>query len=72
MWGKKTKSVRISRQPSRIQIIIYQKELESVEYFRYYGNVTTNDTGYTQAIKSRIAMAKAEFNKKTFSPSNWT
>jgi hypothetical protein len=34
--------------------------------------MTTNDPRYTQAIKSRIAMAKATFNKKTFSPQNWT
>jgi hypothetical protein len=35
-----------------------------VEYFNYLDSMITNDARYTREIKSRIAMAKAEFNKK--------
>ena len=58
-----TKTMRISRQPSPEQII-YQKELENVEYFNYLGSTVTNDARHTCEIKSRITMAKAAVNKK--------
>jgi hypothetical protein len=35
-----------------------------VEWFKYLGSVLTNDGRCTCEIKSRIAMAKAELNKK--------
>jgi hypothetical protein len=35
-----------------------------VEYFNYLGSIITNDARFTREIKSRIAMAKAAFNKK--------
>jgi hypothetical protein len=35
-----------------------------VEYFNYLGSVITSDARCTREIKSRIAMAKAAFNKK--------
>jgi hypothetical protein len=41
-----------------------QKQLESVEYFSYLGSMITSDARCTREIKSRIAMAKATFNKK--------
>jgi len=44
--------------------MIEQKQLENVEYFKYSGSILTNDGRYTCEIKSRIAMAKAAFNKK--------
>ena len=44
--------------------MIDQKQLENVEYFKYLGSVLTNDGRCTCEIKSRIAMAKAAFNKK--------
>jgi hypothetical protein len=43
-----------------------------VEYFNYFGIPITNDARFVREIKSRIAMAKTAFNKKTFPPSNWT
>jgi hypothetical protein len=46
-----TKIVRISRQPSPEQII-YQKELENLEYFSYLGSTITNDARCTREIKS--------------------
>jgi hypothetical protein len=60
----KTKVMRISRQPYTIKIMINQKQLENVEYFNYLGSVIANDARCTRAIKSRIAVAKAAFNKK--------
>jgi hypothetical protein len=56
--------MRISRQPSPMKIMLDQKQLENVEYFNYLGSVITNDARCTREIKSRIAMAKAAFNKK--------
>jgi len=63
MW-KKTKVMRISRQPFPVKILIDQKQLENVGSFKYLGSMLTNDGRCTCEIKSRIAMAKAAFNKK--------
>jgi hypothetical protein len=41
------------------------KQLENVEYFKYFGSILTNDGRCTCEIKCRIAVAKAAFNKKT-------
>jgi hypothetical protein len=38
--------------------VIYQKQLENVECFKYLGSMLTNDGRCTREIKSRIAMAK--------------
>jgi len=52
--------------------MIDQKQLENVECFKYFGSMLTNDGRCTCEIKSRIAMAKGEFNKqKNLSPANW-
>jgi hypothetical protein len=59
-----TKVIRISRQPSPIQIMIDETQLENVEYFNYLGNMITNYIRCAYEIKSRIPMAKATFNKK--------
>ena len=56
--------MRISRQPSPLTIIIDQKQLENVEYFKYLGSMLTNDGRCNCEIKCRIAMAKVAFNKK--------
>jgi hypothetical protein len=60
---EKSKVMRIWRQPNPIKIMIDQKQLENVEFFNYLGSMITNDA---REIKSRIAMAKAAFNNKTF------
>jgi hypothetical protein len=44
--------------------MIDQKQLENLEFFKYLGSMLTNDGRWTCKIKSRIAMAKAAFNKK--------
>jgi len=36
-----------------------------VKYFSYFGGKLTNDAISTREIQSKIAMAKAAFNKKT-------
>jgi len=61
---EKTKVMRISRQPSPVTIMINQKQLENVECFKYLGSRLTNDGRCMCEVISRIAMAKAAFNKK--------
>jgi len=63
---EKTNVMRISRQPSPspVTIMIDQNQVENVECFIYLGSMLTNDGRCTCEIKSRIAMAKAAFNKK--------
>jgi hypothetical protein len=60
-----TKIMRISRQPYPIKIIIDKKQLDNVKYFNYLVSMITNDARCTVEMKSRIAMAKAAFNKKS-------
>jgi hypothetical protein len=60
----KNNVMRISRKPFPVTIMIDQKQLQNVESFKYLGSILTNDGRCTYEIKSRIAMAKAAFNKK--------
>jgi hypothetical protein len=62
---EKTKVMRISKQPSPVQMMIVQKQLQDVAYLNYLGSLITNYARCTREIKFRIAMAKAAFNKKT-------
>jgi hypothetical protein len=61
---EKTKVMRISRQLSPVKIMIDQKQLENVKFFKYLCSILANDGRCTCEIKCRIAMAKAAFNKK--------
>ena len=61
---EKTKVMRISRRPSPVTISLDQKQLENVKCFKYLGSMLTDDGRCTCEIKSRIAVAKAAFNKK--------
>jgi hypothetical protein len=56
--------MRISRQPFPVKRMVDQKQLENVECLKYLGSMLTNDGRCICEIKSRIAMAKAAFNKK--------
>jgi hypothetical protein len=56
--------MRISRQPTPLQIKIDKNLVENVEGFNYLGSMITNDARCTREIKKRIAMAKSAFNKK--------
>ena len=59
--------MRISRQPSPIQIMIHKKKQpKNVAYFSYLGSIITNYARFTQGTKSRIATAKAAFTKTLF------
>jgi len=55
--------MKISRQPSSVEFMIDQKQLENAEYFIYLGSIIINDARRTREIKSRIVMAKTAFNK---------
>jgi hypothetical protein len=47
-----------------IQIMVGQNQPENVECFNYLRSMIRNAARCTRKIKSRIAMAKAAFNKK--------
>jgi len=62
-----TKVMRLSRQPSLLQIMIDQKQLENVEYFNNLCSKIPDDAGCTCAFKSRTAMVKGHSaRRKTF------
>jgi hypothetical protein len=65
MHVEKSKMVRIARQPSPTQNMTDQKQPQNVEYFNCLDGMITNDARCTREIESRIAMAKAAFNRKT-------
>jgi hypothetical protein len=60
---EKTKVMRISKQPSPVTIMIDQKQLETVEYFKYLGSMLTNDGRCTCEIECGLTMANAALNK---------
>jgi hypothetical protein len=64
MKVKNTKIIRITMQPFPTQIMIDQKQLETVQYFNYLHSLIRNDARCTHEIKSTIAMAKTVFNMK--------
>ena len=64
MNAEKTKVMRILRHPFPVKIMIDQKQLENVEFFKYLGSILTNDGRCTCEVKCRIAMTQAAFNKK--------
>ena len=47
----------------KAQIMMDQKQLDNVEYFNCLDSMTDSGTICTREIKSRIAVAKAAFNK---------
>jgi hypothetical protein len=61
---EKTKVLKISKQPSLIQVMIDQKQKDNVEYFNCLGSMITNNAGCASEIISGIGMATAAFNKK--------
>jgi hypothetical protein len=44
---EKVKVVKISKEPSTVQIMVDQKPVENVEYFNCLGNVITNNAKFT-------------------------
>jgi len=53
----KTKAMRISNQPSQINIVVHQKHSENLEYFICLGRSR-------REIQSRFATERAAFSKK--------
>jgi hypothetical protein len=39
----RTKVMRISREPSSLQVVIEQKQMDNVKYFNYLLSIITND-----------------------------
>ena len=62
----KSRAMGIATQASRVTIRIDQKQLANGEYFSCLGSMVTFCASCARAVKSRIAKAKAAFNKKTF------
>jgi hypothetical protein len=58
----------ISRESFQLQIMIDQKQLESVECFSYLDSMITNVAYYTREIKARINVENATFNRKKKTP----
>ena len=69
IMGKKNKVMRISRQPSPVQIKA-QNQPENVKYFKYSGSMITDNVRCTPAITFRIVMAKTSLNKQALTPAN--
>ena len=55
--------MRISRQPSPVQIAKNQKQLKNVDYFHCLGSIITSNARCTREIKFRISVAKTTLNK---------
>jgi hypothetical protein len=54
----------ISRELSPVQIMMYKKQLESMEYIRNLGSMITYNARRTLKIKSKTDMAKATGDRK--------
>ena len=71
MSAEKSKVVRISREPSPVEVVLDQKQLENVDYFNYLGSMMMNDEWLTWEFKSRITMKSSiwqeedSFHQKT-------
>ena len=61
---KKIKIMRISDQPSQVQVKVDQNQMGNVEYFSYLGSMIANDARCTRDTKSWFAMANTAFNEK--------
>ena len=66
---EKSTIMRISRQPSLIQIIIHKKT-EEYAILQHLDSMITNDARCTCIIHFRIGGKKAAFNRNTFPPAN--
>jgi hypothetical protein len=56
--------MRVSRQPTAVQIMKDQKQLENLENFNSLGSMITNNARCICEIKSSTAMTKAAFKGK--------
>jgi hypothetical protein len=73
--GKKTKVMRILRQPFPVKIMIDQKQLENVEYFKYecMGSMLTNVGRGSVKLNLRMLWQKLHLTRRElFLPAHWT
>jgi hypothetical protein len=63
-WQIQFVKTNVMGQPAPVKLMVDQKQLENMEFFKYLGSMLTNYGRCACEIKSRIAMAKAAFNKK--------
>ena len=71
MSVEETKVMRISSEPSPVQIVIDQKQLENVEYFNYLGIVIMNDVRVK--LSPRLSWQKQHSTgRRLFSTASWT
>jgi len=61
---RETNIMKVSRQSSRKQIILDQKQLESVEYFNFFVILITNKATNTRESKSCVVTTKSAFKTK--------
>ena len=61
---KKTKVMKIGRQPGQVIITVDGQVLDQVEQVRHLGSLLSGDGYCVKEIKARIAMAKEALNKQ--------
>jgi len=61
---QQTRLMRISRHPSPVQIMIGQTQSQKLRILKYLSSLLEKDARCARETKSRIAIAKAVFNKK--------
>jgi hypothetical protein len=60
----KIRVMNTSRPQFPVQIMVDQKHLYNVEYFKYSGSMTTNGARCIRSIKPRTGMTKETLNKQ--------
>jgi hypothetical protein len=61
---EKSEVMKISREPSQLQIMTDQKQVDNLEQFKYLSSMMINEARYTHEIKSGVTMKKSAFNRK--------
>jgi hypothetical protein len=65
----KTKVMSISREPSPVHNMIYQKEMENVDYFVYLGSMILNYVTCTRELNSGLPWKRQHSaGRRMFSP----
>jgi hypothetical protein len=67
----KNKVMRISRQPSSMQNMIDQKQMENLKRFNYLGSMKTNDARCTSKLNPGLPKHKQHSTRRLLSPSKW-
>jgi hypothetical protein len=71
LFVEKTKPMRISRQPTSLQIKTDKKPVENVEEFNYLGSMITNDARCTEKLRPGLPWQKKHSTRgRLSSPAN--